>query len=711
MDLDELKQILGVFREEAREIADKMTNELLALEVSQSDKETKALLEGLFRGAHTLKGGAGSLGIDDVVGLAHATESLLGQCQRGERKFIPAFTDALLTALDEVGKRLDALLSGQTESSGGIASAQLRLTKLLAGETVEREAALRRDEGDARTTLLEGFLKVGTDRVEAFATSIDELLVTRLRMAQRATEATRLSGALELLARRAAKGFRAEELLELKRIAREASGAARELQIETQYLAGMSDDLRENLRGLQVVPASSVLDPFRRSVRDQARKAGVEVALDIVGAELTADRRILEGLRGALVHLLRNAVDHGIESPADRKKARKPARARVRIEVAVTGSHLLVIVADDGRGIDPDELRKAAVAKEILTSEEAAALDEESSLSLVFRAGFSTASKLSETSGRGVGLDAVRESVIALGGRIELSSRKGQGTTFRIHVPLMLAAALGLSVEALGSPYVIPLASIDGVRRVRLAALEKVRGTPVISHAGTAIPVVSLGAALGGQKEEASLGIGDERPLICIVNGGAESCALAVDRIHGEREIAIRPLSPELQRYEYLSGATRSGDGRVVLVLSPEGIVRRALDLSRDAPDSESGTARTVLVVEDAVTSRLLYRSFLEGAGYRVILSGDGEEALELLHQRRVDAVISDVRMPRMDGLELTRRIRRLAGHAETPILLVTSLASDADRREGLVAGATAYLVKTETPPAKVIDVLGGFLP
>lgn len=710
MELDELKQILGVFREEAREIADKMTSELLALEVSPSEKESKALLEGLFRGAHTLKGGAGSLGIDDVVGLAHATESLLGQCQRGERKFMPAFTDALLTALDEVGKRLDALLAGQTESAGGIASAQLRLSKLIAGETVEREAALRREEGDARATLQEGFLKVGTERVESFSTSVDELLVTRLRMAQRATEATRLAVALDVLARRAVKNFRMEELLELKRIAREASGAARELQLETQYLAGMSDDLRENLRGLQVVPASTVLDPFRRSVRDQARKAGVEVALDIVGADLTADRRILEGLRGALVHLLRNAVDHGIESPVERKKARKPARARVRIEVAVTGSHLLVVVADDGRGIDPEELRKAAVAKEILTGEEAAALDDEAALSLVFRAGFSTASKLSETSGRGVGLDAVRESVIALGGRVDLASRKGQGTTFRIHVPLMLAAALGLSVEALGSSYVIPLASIDGVRRVRLSTLDKVRGVPVVFHAGAAIPVIGLGAALGGQKDE-SQGSVDERPLVCIVNGGADSCALAVDRIHGEREIAIRPLSPELQRYEYLSGATRSGDGRVVLVLSPEGIVRRALELSRSAPEADAGDARTVLVVEDAVTSRLLYRSFLESAGYRVVLSADGEEALEILHQRRVDAVISDVRMPRMDGMELTRRLRRLPGHAETPVLLVTSLASDTDRREGLVAGASAYLVKTETPPEKVIDVLGGFLP
>lgn len=710
MELDELKQILGVFREEAREIAEKMTSDLLALENASSEKEAKSLLESLFRGAHTLKGGAGSLGIDDVVSLAHAAESLLGKCQRGERAFVPAFTDALLAGLDEVGKRLDALLAGQTESSGGIAAAQQRLSRFAAGEVAEGGQGGAAKTADGGVHAEASFLKVGVDRVEAFSTAVDEFLVTRLRMAQRAADSARLAAALEVLARRAAAGSMGpDEVQHLRKLAREASNAARELSLETQYLAAMSDDLRENLRGLQVVPASTVLDPFRRSVRDHARKAGVDVALDIVGAEVTADRRILEGLRGALVHLLRNAVDHGIEQPAERKKARKPPRARIRVEVSVSGSRLAVIVTDDGRGMDPAKLKKAALEKELVSADEAAQMNDEAALGLVWRAGFSTAQRLSETSGRGVGLDAVRENVLDLGGRIDVTSRVGAGSTFRIQVPLMLAAAIGLSVEAMGSAYVLPLSAIDGVRRLRLSSLERVKNVPVLHHAGKAIPVVSLATALAGSAATAGE---EERPLACIVNGGEESCALLVDRIHGEREISIRPLAQELGRYDWFAGATRSGDGRVVLVLSPEGIVRRALETTRSAPEaSDAGPARTVLVVEDAVTSRLLYRSILESAGYNVLLAGDGEEALELLVQRRVHAVISDVRMPRMDGLELTRRIRRMAGHEETPILLCTSLASPDDRREGLLAGATAYLVKTETPPEKVVDVLQGFVP
>ena len=708
MEFDDLKEILRVFREEAREIAERMTGELLALESAASEKEAKALLESLFRGAHTIKGGAGSLGMEDVVGLSHTAETLLGQCQRGERKYVAGFTDALLAALDEIGKRLDAMLAGQTEVGGGIAAAQSRLMRVIAGEADVGDGAAKETE-TAAAALGDSFLKVGVDRIESFSTAIDELLVARLRIGMRAGDTLRLASGLDLLARRAQAGrFSAEDAAALRKLARDAGSTARELSLETQYLGAMSDDLRENIRSLQVVPASTVLDSFRRSVRDHARKNKVDVALDIVGSEVSADRRILEGIRGALVHLLRNAVDHAIESPSERKKHRKPPRARIRVDVSVAGSQLTVSVTDDGRGIDPARLREKAIEKRLVTADEAKKMPDEEALTLIWRPGFSTAEEVTETSGRGVGLDAVRDALGALGGRIDLQSKPREGTTFRLAVPLMLAAATGLVVEALGSAYVIPLASIEIVKRVRLKTLERVRGVPMLNHASRAVPVVSLGAALTGAPTPEG---DDDRPMVCVVSAGDDAAALTVDRVQGEREIAIRPLTPELQRYEHLAGATRGADGRVVLVLSAEGVVRRALQVARTPAERAGSAARTILVVDDAVTSRLLYRGFLEAAGFRVLLAGDGEEALEVMNAHRVDAVISDVRMPRMDGIELTRRIRRIPGNEELPVLLCTSLGSEEDRREGLVAGATAYLVKQETPPEKLVDVVGGFVP
>lgn len=708
MNIEELKEILHIFREEAREITDHVTADLLALETT-APADQKELLENLFRSMHTLKGGAGSLGIDDVAALAHTAETLLGQCRRGERNYQPVFTDALLASLDEVGRRLDALLAGQTESGEGVRAAQARLSRAIEGEApIAEQAAAAANGGTSRAAPSEmAFLKVGANRIESLSLAVDEFLVSRLRVAQRASESTRLASELELLARRARFGWGEDQMRELKRITRDAAAIGRELSQETQSMAGMSEDLRESLRGLQVIPASAVLDPFRRSVREHAQTIGVETVFDIVGSEVTADRRILEALRGPLVHLLRNAVDHGIETPAVRKKAGKAPRAKLRVEVSVVGSELKISVTDDGRGINPARLRQSAAEKGLLTAEEAARLDDENALALIWRSGFSTAEKITQTSGRGVGLDAVREDIVKLGGRVEVQSRKGEGATFLIQVPLMLAAAVGLLVVSAGIPYLVPLTAVEVVRRIRISKLERFQGTPVLPHGDRQVPVVGLAAALSGVAMP--LGRGDENPMVCVVGDGIAAVALVVDGILGEREMSIRPLGPELQRFEHLAGAARTGDGRVVLVLNVPALIARALELSR-AGGGDGRDARTVLIVEDAITSRLLYRAFLEAAGYRVLLSGDGEEALELLQSRPVDAVVSDVRMPRMDGLELTRRIRRLPGMERLPVLLVTSLDSSEDRAEGMRAGATTYLVKGETPPERVVDVLSGFV-
>jgi two-component system chemotaxis sensor kinase CheA len=267
--------------------------------------------------------------------------------------------------------------------------------------------------------------------------------------------------------------------------------------------------------------------------------------------------------------------------------------------------------------------------------------------------------------------------------------------------------AVGMLVESAGNPYLIPLSAIEAVQRIDPSKLERVGGASVLSHHGRAIQVVPLQAALLGRS--APVTAGDERPLAIVVSGANETVALMVDRIEGEREMSVRPLGPELRRFDHLAGVTLIGDGRTVLVLNMMGLVSRALDASR-APTPESSAARTVLVVDDAVTSRLLYRTFLEAAGYRVLMAGDGQEALEVLASNLVDAILADVRMPLMDGRELTRRVRTSLGLKELPVLLVSSLGSEDERREGLRAGANAYIVKSETSPSEILEVLSGLV-
>lgn len=702
MELEGLKQILKVFREETREISDRVTADLLALEEA-SPAEAKKRIESLFREAHTLKGGAGSLGIEDIAALAHDIETLLGQCQRGERKFEPAYTDAILAAMDEVGRRLDAVLAGQTEGGEGVRASQLRLQRAVAGE-VDTSTSVGADVSSASTSA--AFMRVGVDRLEALSISVDELLIARLRTSQRATEASRLATDLERLLRGSAATMPIETTAALRRVHRETATMARELVLDTYYMASMSDDLRYSLRSLQVVPVSSVLDPLRRAVRDHARAAGVETALDLVGSEITADRRIVEALRAPLLHLLRNAVDHGIEKPDERRKVKKPPRARLRIEVTVLGSALQLTVTDDGRGIDVERIRKKALQLGVLDANRLTKANEETLLSLIWAPGFSTADQVSQTSGRGVGLDSVRDDVTKLGGRVDVQTRVGHGTTFRIHVPLMLTTAMGLLVEAGGVPYLVPLMEVEGVRRVEAGSLRMVQGASMMDDETRAMPVISLASVLSGAPRALR---SDEQPLVFILGDELGSVALAVDAILGEREMSPRPLPPELESLDHLAGAARTGDGKVVIVLHPGGLIRRALDLHREA-DRSGADMRTILVVEDTATSRLLMRTVLESAGFHVLDASDGEEALEVLHGRPVDAIVSDVRMPRLDGFELTRRVRTTMGLSKLPILLVTSLASEQDRQEGLAVGATTYLVKGETPPETIVKVLRGFL-
>ena len=705
-DIGDLREILKAFREETREISDQATTDLLELE-QKADDPPKPLVERLFRNVHTIKGNAASLGIDDVSKLAHVGETLLGEVDKGKRPFHAGLTDALLSALDEIGKRLDGLLAGQLEAGAGLRAAQVRLERILAGEEASPVPSESLAAPPAAGAHRDPLFRVAAERVEAFSFAVDELVLARTRATQRASDATRLSLTLDALVRRVRSGFGQEQAAELRRLGRDLAGLARDLKLDTQYMSTLSDDLRDELRSLQVTPASTILEPFRRAVRDHARSREVEVAFEVVGGEISADRRVLEGLRTALVHILRNAVDHGVEPSTDRVAAGKPARAVIRVAVEVVGSRLQVAISDDGRGIDAERVRRIAVERGVITDKEAARLTERGAIGLIWRPGFSTAKSVSETSGRGVGLDAVRDTIAQLSGRIDLETRVGQGTTFVVQVPLMRRDAVGMLVEAAGSPYLVPLSAIEAIQRVDLGRVEKVNGVPVIDHLGRAIQVVPLQAALVGRASAPP--VGEERPLACVVSGANETVALLVDRVEGEREMSVRPLGPELRRFDHLAGVTLIGDGRTVLVLGMMGLVSRALEASR-VHTAEATQPRTVLVVDDAVTSRLLYRTFLEAAGYRVLLAGDGQEALEMLGLHAVDAVLADVRMPLMDGRELTRRIRNALGLPELPVLLVSSLGSEDERREGLRAGANAYIVKSETSPSEILEVLQGLV-
>jgi two-component system chemotaxis sensor kinase CheA len=394
-------------------------------------------------------------------------------------------------------------------------------------------------------------------------------------------------------------------------------------------------------------------------------------------------------VREALIHLVANAVDHGIENAQDRLAAGKPAAGQLRIAAGQRDARQVwVRVSDDGAGLDPDALARAAGAD----PRELQRLDTRERLQLALRAGVSTRAEVTTVSGRGMGLAIVAEKVAAVGGTLAIESARGQGAAFELLLPVRLASIRALVVQAAGARSAVPLAALESVRAVAAGDVQTVENRETLAVDGQVLPLLRLAGLFGAADAGAATGVA------LVASGAQRRFALLVDAIVAEQDVLPRPLGPLLRRVRGVSAATELGDGALVPLLALDDIARigavRAAPQGGQAGGQPAGAARQVLVVEDSITSRLLLKHILEGAGCAVETAADGMEALSRLRQGRFDAVVSDVEMPHMDGLALTAAIRANAATAELPVILVTSLQTPAERERGLHAGADAYLTK-----------------
>lgn len=490
---------------------------------------------------------------------------------------------------------------------------------------------------------------------------------------------------------------------ELDRIAVQSAYSSRTL------VEGLSDEVKK----LLMLPFAMVLEAFPKLVRDLARDQGKQVDLAITGESIEIDRRILEEMRVVFTHLLRNAVDHGVEAPEVRVAQGKPARATIRIDVrGGEGNSVGIVVADDGAGIDVQALRQACLEQEGPVDACAEGLEGEQLLELASRSGVSTSPLITDISGRGLGLAIVREKVEALGGRVTMQTRAGEGTAFAIALPLRLASFRGVLVVAAGRQFVVPTAGVERVVRLAAGDALTVKNRPAVVVDDVALPLVALAQILeleAGTEEAAT-------QTVLILAGSEGRVGCAVDEIVGEQEVSIKALRPPLVRVPNVSGVTILGSGAVIPVLDVADLAKSAGRRKQAAstPPHPDETARpvrrSVLVADDSITSRMLLKSILETAGYAVLTAVDGVDALSQLRMAEIDAVVSDVDMPRMDGFTLTERIRADARLAELPMVLVTSLSSAEDRERGVDAGANAYIVKSSFDQSNLLEALARLL-
>jgi two-component system chemotaxis sensor kinase CheA len=474
------------------------------------------------------------------------------------------------------------------------------------------------------------------------------------------------------------------------------------------------DDLLENSKKLLVLPLATLGPLLQKVVRDLSRNQGKEAELTIRGEETKIDKRILEEMKDPLIHLLRNAIDHGIESPEVRRKAGKPARATISLAVSqLDGNKVELLMSDDGAGIDVSKVKAAAVKQGIVSHDAAEILDDPSAAALVFESELSTSPMITRVSGRGLGLAIVREKAERLGGRVAIENQPGVGLAIRITLPLTLATFRGILIECAGRLFVVPTAQVERALRFRTQDIETVEDRETLSLNGRAVALVGLAEVLGLPPVAKPEGTPDALPAL-ILGTGEQRLAFAVDAIRDEREVLVKPFCKPLSRVRNIAGATVLGSGEVAPILNVADLLksarsagaprRGAAAVTHEAVQAEM--ARSVLVAEDSITSRMLLKGILESAGYRVKTAVDGMEAFTLLRSETFDIVVSDVEMPRLNGFDLTARIRADRALAELPVVLVTALESREDRERGIDVGANAYLVKSDLDQSNLLDAL-----
>lgn len=742
MDYPDLRaELLATFKVEAEEHLATLDSGLLELERPGSERE--ALVHELFRAAHSLKGAARMVDLGEVERLAHAMEDLLGRLRDGSMEPGSRLVDLLLAATDGLRAALAAGEGGtgealtdelvaalQAAAAGATFEVPRRPEAVEAGVTAPAEEAQGAGVPAAPPPAPAAAPALGApgEHLRVAAAAVDRLVeivaelgvgVQWVRQPLRLVrgEERALRGlAAEVAGLRSRLGGDAAAAQDLERLeealrdrASALAAAAHAGRGRAEELLRLAREAGEAAQGLRMLPLDTVFGRLPRVVRDAARQSGKLVELTTSGGETALDRAVLERLADPLLHLVRNAVDHGLEGPRERRAAGKPEAGRLRVTARQRGGLVEVEVADDGRGIDVDRVVERAVEAGILDGERAAAMTPGERLQLVFASGLSTAERVTAISGRGVGLDVVRENLERLQGRVTVASEPGRGTVFTLSVPLSLAATFALLVRCGGTVLAFPGTTVERVLRVQRSELGAVDGHPVLELGGRPLPVVDLGAVTG---------LGTAAPengrLRLVVAGVAERrLGLVVEGLEGTQELVVTDLGPQLRGLAQAAGGAILPDGRVAVVVDVAAVMDEATRRG-EAPAAvvreERARRRRVLLADDSLTTRALEKTILEGAGYEVLACADGEAAWQVLRSETVDAVVTDIQMPRMDGFDLTARIRSDSRLRELPVVLVTSLESAQDRARGLEVGADAYIVKRTFDQRELLETLERFL-
>lgn len=712
MPFDKSK-FIGTYKAETREHLQKLNLGLLRLEKTPQDKE---LLDSMMREAHTIKGSSTMMGYKRIADIAHCMEDGLEKALKKVITLKKEHFDILLKSLDAIEPLLEDKVTWEDKGieSPFVKNLCQEITDIFDGKACKVEAVIseiprtqekvpvaeEKKNAPAETvqpktkhpfsTAVEESMRVDVDELDKIVNVSGELLISKIRLVELVSALETKTNALN--DREGPLGIVTRDLIKV-----------------SQNIDFLTKNMQEEVMKIRMVPVSYLFNTFPRAMRDLAQQKGKEINFTIKGEETHLDKAILDQIRDPLMHLLRNAIDHGIESKEDRLARGKPQEGSIVLAASQEGSHVVIKISDDGAGIDIAKIKEIAIQKGIIAKAKATDLTDEEAYQILFAPGFTTKTEVSETSGRGVGLDVVREAIVQLKGMVEIKSGKNTGSTFILRLPLTLAIAESLLVAAGNDVFAIPVDAVVETIRIKPEDIKSVESKDAITIRNQILPVVRINDIFGLPKK----GIFEKRflPLV-VVQSVEKKIGLLVDEMIGRQSIISKNIHDPLKNVKHISGATILGNGRVVLILdipsiieSSEGIIiKRASTSVKQAPTTKK--KKSILLAEDVLTTAMLEKNILESVGYSVVIARDGREALDRAKQEKFDLIITDVLMPRMDGFELVQHLRKDKLYADTPVIIVTTRESDADKRRGLEVGADAYILKSEFTSEALLETL-----
>ncbi|EAK5890266.1 hybrid sensor histidine kinase/response regulator [Campylobacter lari] len=754
--MEDIQEILEDFLVEAFELVEQIDHDLVELEANPEDLE---LLNRIFRVAHTVKGSSSFLNFDVLTKLTHHMEDVLNKARHNELKITPEVMDVVLESIDMMKTLLNSIRDNGNDTAIGLDIAPIctRLTAISEGESLESVAPAKTEEpkeeikeepkaeepevdvnklsDDEVEAEIERLLKVRKAEDQARRAEKKKTQEANLAPSKPAAQAQNTTAEKKVpAAGGGSSGANMDQTIrvEVKRLDH-LMNLIGELVLGKNRLLKIYDDVEERYDGekfleelnqvvsqLSIVttdiqlavmktrmqPIAKVFNKFPRVVRDLGRELGKQMELEISGEETELDKSIVEEIGDPIMHMIRNSCDHGIEDPATRAANGKPEKGTVNLKAYNEGNHIVVEIADDGKGLDADALKSKAIEKNLITEREADQMSDKEAFALIFKPGFSTAAKITNVSGRGVGMDVVKTNIEKLNGVIEIDSELGKGTVMKLKIPLTLAIIQSLLVGTQEEFYAIPLASVLETVRVPIDDIYTIEGKNVLRLRDEVLSLVRLSDVFGVKQV-----LENTDQTYVVVIGVAESkLGIIVDTLVGQEEIVIKSMGEYLQNIQGIAGATIRGDGRVTLIIDVAAMMDIAKEIKVDIKAQIEAQAKkvvkekpsdyTVLIVDDSKMDRNIMQKSLEPLGVSIIEATNGVEALNTIKsgEHDIDAVLIDIEMPRMDGYTLAGEIRKYSKYKNLPLVAVTSRTSKSDRLRGVEVGMTEYITKPYSP-------------